>query len=92
MDYLPVNTILTFSASMRTVSFNVTLIDDDFVEGDETLRMRLEILTIGNIEVSPSATAPVTIQDDDSESRERTLPEDTTIHIQTKPTWSSYCT
>ena len=69
VDYEPVNTTLTFSASMRTISFNVTVIDDDLVEGDETLTMRLEILTVGNIALI-QPTAPVTILDDDSEFRE----------------------
>ena len=65
MDYAPVDTILSFSASMTTDSFDVSLINDGSVEGDETLTMRLASVT--NIMFFPSDRALVTILDDDSE-------------------------
>ncbi len=69
VDYVPVDTTLTFSEDVTTISFNVTLINDGFVEGDETFQMRLAIITQGaNIMFFPADNAPVTILDDDSKT------------------------
>lgn len=66
-DYEPIDTILTFSETVITISINVTLINDGFVEGDEDFQARLEILTAGtNAELFPDDLAPVKILDDDS--------------------------
>ena len=66
VDYQFVNTTLTFNAVTTTVSFDVPLIDDEFVEGDETFQMHLELISNANIVFFPSDTALVTIEDDDS--------------------------
>ena len=70
LDYapVPINTVLSFSAGMTTASFDISLVNDGFVEGDETFTVRLAFITsVTNIMFVPSDTATVTILDADSE-------------------------
>ena len=66
VDYTPIDTVLTFDQSVPTVSTGIPLTDDDFVEGDETLNVHLEILTQGNFLLFTPDTELVRIVDDDS--------------------------
>ena len=51
------------------IPFNVTLLDDGLVEGDEDFQVRLQIVTMGvDAELVPDDVAPVKILDDDSKS------------------------
>ncbi len=69
VDYVLVNTTLFFSEDVTTISFNVTLINDALVEGEETFQMQLAIVTLGaNIMFFLADNAPVTILDDDSKT------------------------
>lgn len=66
-DYRPLTTTLIFMTNVLSIDVNVTLIDDDLVEGDEKFRARLVIITSGlSAELFPRDTANVTIIDDDS--------------------------
>ena len=67
IDYVAFSTDLTFNNDVDTISFNITLNDDNLVEGSETFLAHLDIITAGvNITLFPSPDASVTILDDDS--------------------------
>ena len=64
VDYQPLGTTIVFAPGSATATTNVTVINDDLVESDETV-----ILTLANgsgYTVETPSTAPVTIEDDES--------------------------
>ena len=65
-DYLPVDELLTFSDSVTTIEVDVTLIDDDSLEGNEIFQGRLAISTSATVATVNPFLADVTILDDDS--------------------------
>ena len=73
-DYIPVADTFTFSEGMTRSSLNVTLINDNFVEGMETFGINLEALVVipgtrlhGTIiDHVDAGNDVVTILDDDS--------------------------
>ena len=66
VDYTPINTTISFNESITVIRTGIPLIDDDYVEGDETLLANIDIITQGNIFLFTPQQAPVTILDDDS--------------------------
>lgn len=66
-DYVPLSQTLFFSASITTISVNVTVLTDSILEADEDFLVRLEIIQTGaNAVFSSDESATVTILDDTS--------------------------
>ena len=68
-DYTPLDILLTFSSTRTSMSINVSLTPDQFVEGDEVFQGRLALNTTGSRAIIFPATALVTIIDDESKQR-----------------------
>ena len=66
MDYLSVDTFLTFSPSVENISFPVTIVDDLVDEPSEEFFAELMLITVTNVTINPES-ATVTINDDDGE-------------------------
>ena len=66
MDYEEVDTLLTFSPTVSTISVPVTIINDLVDEPQEEFEAELELITVTNVTVAP-AVATVLIEDDDGE-------------------------
>ena len=67
VDYRPLDETLTFSESVTYVTVNVTLLDDNALEGDEDFKAQLSKSSGSNV-VLPMPEAIVTIIDDDSKA------------------------
>ena len=62
-DYTAVNVLLSFNASNNVACTTIDIIDDSFVENDETFTVTLD--SVGNNVVISNKTGTVTILDDD---------------------------
>ncbi len=65
VDYQETDDVLNFTGSVTTRTCTVPIIDDEFLEGDETFRLILEI-TSGNAVLGPNDDVIVTIAEDDA--------------------------
>ena len=63
-DYVPAFGVLTFAAGQISKTITIPIVDDGFVEGDETFNVALSNPTVGNL--GANATATITITDDDA--------------------------
>jgi hypothetical protein len=66
LDYSPASGNLTFAESAQSQSFQIPIVDDDLVEGNETFTLTLSNPT-GGAALGAFDTAVVTILDDDDE-------------------------
>ena len=67
VDYTPLDETLTFSKTVTNITVNVTLLDDNGVEGDEDFKVLLSTGSGSNVEL-PMPDTIVTIVDDDSKT------------------------
>ena len=65
-DYRPLDVTLTFSETVTEITVNVTLLNDNTLEGDEDFKARLSTISGSNIGLGPDAI--ITIVDDDSKT------------------------
>ena len=66
MDYLEVDTLLTFGPTVSTISVPITIINDLVDEPQQEFEADLELITVSNVVIAPSI-ATVIIEDDDGE-------------------------
>ena len=66
VDYRPLDETLTFSEIVTKIVVNVTLLDDNGVEGDEDFKAWLSTSSGSNVVLGPDAI--ITIVDDDSKA------------------------
>ena len=66
VDYRPLDVTLTFSESVTMITVNISLLDDNTLEGDEDFRAQLSTNSGSNVGVGPDAI--ITIIDDDSKT------------------------
>ena len=66
VDYRPLAETLTFSESVTMITVNITLLDDNALEGDEDFRAQLSTNSGSNVGLGPDAI--ITIIDDDSKT------------------------
>ena len=67
-DFLPLNRILTFNSDISRTTINVTLLNDNIVEGDEDFLARLEVPSTEMDVVLSKDNATITILDDNSKT------------------------
>ena len=67
VDYTPLDVNLTFSETVTVITVNVTLINDNDLEGDEDFKARLSTSSGSNVGL-PVPDAIITIVDDDSKT------------------------
>ncbi len=67
-DYEAINTVLTFNASTTVIDVPITLLVDNFVEGNELFNTRITIITqdVSAMIENNMPVAAVEIVDDDS--------------------------
>ena len=64
VDYRPLDVTLTFSESVTVITVNITLLNDNTLEGDEDFKARLSTHSGSNVGLGMDAI--ITIVDDDS--------------------------
>ena len=67
VDYRPLDVTLTFSETATVITVNVTLLDDNALEGDEDFKAQLSTSSGSNVGL-PVPDAIITIVDDDSKT------------------------
>ena len=67
VDYKPLDETLTFSGNVTNITINVTLLDDNDLEGNEDFKAQLSISSGSNVGL-PDPDAIITIVDDDSKA------------------------
>ena len=67
VDYRPLDKTLMFSETVTVITVNVTLLDDNALEGDEDFRAQLSTSSGSNVRLS-RPEAIITIVDDDSKA------------------------
>ena len=65
VDYISASELLTFNSEITEASFNITIIDDDIVEGEETFFVGLLSVSDFEINVLVAEGTVVLIFDDD---------------------------
>ena len=66
VDYRPLNVTLTFSETFNVITVNITLLNDNALEGDEDFKAWLSTNSGSNVGLGPDAI--ITIVDDDSKA------------------------
>ena len=66
VDYRPLDETLTFSEAVTMITVNITLLNDNDLEGDEDFKAQLSTSSGSNVGLGPDAI--ITIVDDDSKA------------------------
>jgi len=73
-DYVSGPYYVTFLASQTIVVFNVSIIVDDLVEGNENFNLTINLLSLpSNVKIGDPVNTTVTIVDDDCELEDETI-------------------
>ena len=67
VDYRPLHVTLAFSETITEITVNITLLDDNVVEGDKDFKARLSTSSGSNVGL-PKPDAIITIVDEDSKA------------------------
>ena len=67
VDYRPLAETLTFGETVTVITVNITLLDDNALEGDEDFNAQLSTISGSNVGL-PDPDAIITIVDDDSKA------------------------
>ena len=67
VDYRRLDVTLTFSETVTVITVNITLLNDNTLEGDEDFKARLSTNSGSNVGL-PDPDAIITIVDDDSKA------------------------
>ena len=77
LDYTPLVKNLTFSSTIKSISFNVTIVDDENVELDEVFAGSLSVVTIGPdapaVQLNPGNARITILDEEDSKLYVRTF-------------------